>query len=176
MDVVAVLGAIPGWTWGSGITGPNSTRGDKGLERLRSWMSMHLDMPRYIGGDRGERSLADLVSRQRRRYRAGALSAQRIAALEGIPGWSWYSRNRPFGEVAAQLERWIAEHGRRPANSTRATDTERGLASAAGRPSGRFGDRRCGFGSIGRLGDPVGYTCGSGPGRPRVGRHVGICL
>lgn len=57
-DVAAILGSIPGWTWGSGITGPNSTRGNRGLQELRCWMSTHPDMPRYIGGDREERSLA----------------------------------------------------------------------------------------------------------------------
>ncbi|MGI8590255.1 MAG: helicase associated domain-containing protein [Nakamurella sp.] len=38
------------------------------------------------------------------------------------------SGNRPFGEVAGQLEQWIAEHGRLPSGGITATAAERGLA------------------------------------------------
>lgn len=127
-DTTAILGGIPGWTWGSGITGPNSTRGDRGIEQLRAWMTTRPDMPRYVR-DRQERRLSDLVSRHRRRYRDGHLPVTRISALESIPGWSWQSSgNRSLGEVAGQLEQWIAEHGRLPSRGMTATEAERGLA------------------------------------------------
>lgn len=85
-DVAAALRSIRGWSWGSGITGPNSTRGDHGIAQLRDWMKTPPDMPRHLGGDRQERRLSNLVSRHRRRYRDGTLPMARISALAG-PSW-----------------------------------------------------------------------------------------
>lgn len=128
-EVATILASIPGWTWGSGITGPNITRGDRRIQQFRTWMTTHPDMPRYLAVDRQERRLSDLVSRHRRRYRDGTLPAARVSALEGIPGWSWSSAgSRPFSEVAGELKQWIFEHDRLPSTGSKATAAERGLA------------------------------------------------
>jgi hypothetical protein len=43
----------------------------------------------------GDRRLDALIDKERRRYDEGRLSADRIAALEELPGWAWRVRQRP---------------------------------------------------------------------------------
>jgi hypothetical protein len=49
--------------------------------------------------------------RQRTYRRRGKLSAQRVAALDAVGGWTWSKRSASFDEYAAALQHYFDEHG-----------------------------------------------------------------
>ncbi|MDX5929436.1 helicase associated domain-containing protein [Acidiphilium acidophilum] len=82
---IAALEAIPGWTWSV-----FSARWDDGIIALRAFVereghanihSKHFEPDGF--------KLGNWLGSRRYEYRQGVLSAERIAALEAIPGWTW---------------------------------------------------------------------------------------
>ncbi len=87
-----ILEAIPGWTWSK-----REDRWDEWIAALDRYVQetgstvMRED---YIDPD--GRRLGKWCGKQRTRYRQGLTAADRIAALEAMPGWVWDGRlNRP---------------------------------------------------------------------------------
>ena len=56
-------------------------------------------------------ALGGWVSTQRGAYKRGQLSQERIARLEGLPGWAWDQAGRNWEEAFSALETYVAEHG-----------------------------------------------------------------
>lgn len=83
-DVSSVLDGIPGWD-----RSVSDQRWRYTLEALQDWVSTH-PTGRVKQKDRHRGVAIGLwVGTQRRRYRAGLLTDERVRALEALPGWSW---------------------------------------------------------------------------------------
>lgn len=85
---INALEALKGWTWN-----PRDARWLAGFALLNRFAASngHVQVPRNYrtaGGD----LLGCWVSNQRVAKRAGQLSAERIAALESIHGWTWWAK------------------------------------------------------------------------------------
>lgn len=83
---VASLEALPGWSW--------DTKADKFagmLDRLRNYQAREGDTFAPANHVEDGRPLGYWLSRCRREYARGTLSAPHIAALETIPTWAWTS-------------------------------------------------------------------------------------
>ncbi|QXC46684.1 MULTISPECIES: DEAD/DEAH box helicase [Rhodococcus erythropolis group] len=102
---IAELESLPGWVWDV-------------LEV--EWTKMLGVLERY-GAEHGTTSftrkkvegtnLAYWVGHQRRDYRAGIMSPDRIAALENIPGWTWEPASAAWEQAMMLLRRYVGEHG-----------------------------------------------------------------
>ncbi|WP_409371354.1 helicase associated domain-containing protein [Mycolicibacterium canariasense] len=82
------LEALPRWSWAV-LAG----QWEHGLDEAREFGRMHGHT--CVPGDHitGESfRLGKWVRRQRSTYRAGKLSADRVARLEALPGWVWDAR------------------------------------------------------------------------------------
>lgn len=77
----AALEAIESWVWGV-------TDWDRRANLVERYAAKHGELP--VGDTRMfGREIGGWAVRQRRRHIAGALSAEQVARLEAIPGWSW---------------------------------------------------------------------------------------
>lgn len=83
---------------------------DRGIAALRRWVADHGYLPTGACTVDGLR-LDRWINQRRREYRAGTLSADRIALLEGIAGWTWDSREAQFDVGFHHLMAWLSEHG-----------------------------------------------------------------
>lgn len=83
--VYARLATSPGWEWDPGLADVRRT-----VELLRPLEGRFYRwwLPTDYEGPGGER-LGAWVAEQRRRYRAGRLSAEKVALIESLPGWAW---------------------------------------------------------------------------------------
>jgi hypothetical protein len=84
----AALEEVPGWVWD-----PIEADFQEGLGALRQFVERegHARVPaRHVESFQGvEVLLGSWVSNRRSNFKAGRLSAERIAALEEVPGWVW---------------------------------------------------------------------------------------
>jgi superfamily II DNA or RNA helicase len=87
-DLVAILEAIPGWSWAAHDYGDAVAKFCAIRERLGR-------NPRHSSSDVEEMLQARWVGRQRHRKKIGTLLADRVAILEAIPGWSWGRQYKP---------------------------------------------------------------------------------
>jgi hypothetical protein len=87
-DRVAILQAIPGWSWCRRDYGDAVVKFCAMRERLGR-------NPSYASSDPEERRQAQWLFDQRMFKRNGELSADRVAILEAIPEWSWGRRLKP---------------------------------------------------------------------------------
>lgn len=116
---IAALERLRGWTWDSanpGRLGPDQESFDVALRRLREYAADN-DISVIPPGIRirDGRSLKTWTHNLRNAYRHRRLPADRIAALESVPGWSWTPRS---DAEACRREQWMtclrayaAEHG-----------------------------------------------------------------
>ena len=90
---MAALDAIPGWTWDQ-----FEAEFQRGMSALRSFVAregharvlkLHVE---NVEGD--DFNLGTWIVSRRSQFRRDKLSADRIAALDAIPGWTWESRRR----------------------------------------------------------------------------------
>ncbi len=106
---IAELEAVPFWTW-------DATR------KPRSEFEGHLwQYQRYVarGGNPivpqglrlGSFQVGHWVCTQRDAYHAGRLSAERITALEAVPGWSWSGLDAATDRAIAALRVYAAREG-----------------------------------------------------------------
>jgi hypothetical protein len=90
--IVDRLEAIPGWTWE-----PRRSRQQSRVAMLASYVEEHgwdvVTTGLTVGGER----LGAWISYCRVQYRKGELSAELVASLSAIPGWSWSPRARRRG-------------------------------------------------------------------------------
>lgn len=103
----AVLEALPGWSWAN----PSKENWHHGLEVLRHYASQtgHASPPQHEMV--GEFQLGHWVARRRRDYKTHVLSAQRIADLELLPGWSWAPGEYRWQCGLAALSAYTATYG-----------------------------------------------------------------
>ena len=101
-DRAAALEAVPGWWWEKEDPFPPT------LEKLKVFLREHGRLPKTI-----EKPLGRWISDKRTKYKEGKLEANRVAALEDIPGWKWEEED-PFPGKLEKLKDFVAEHGRLP--------------------------------------------------------------
>ncbi|GAB4815475.1 hypothetical protein N2152v2_002521 [Parachlorella kessleri] len=111
-EQVAALEAVPGWYWAAYEVQPWEQR----LQLLQEFVQQHGRLPRHTPGRDhpflpSEKELGRWVSRQRRCYhgqREPQLSAERVAALEAVPGWYW---------AAYDVQPWEQRYEQQPASA-----------------------------------------------------------
>ena len=107
---VALLEAVPGWTWQL----ESERRQLERLEAVRCWYNRydtHPDQPTEVGAT---------VHRFRAQYRKERLPPEMIAELEAIPGWVWRTRARPqtVAERLTQVRDWYEVNDQHPASDS----------------------------------------------------------
>lgn len=103
----ARLEALPGWTWK-----PFDASWEEGYATLGRFVARnnHTRVPfRYV--DEDGYPLGRWVGRQRKTFRAGLLSVERVARLEALPGWYWSLLEIRWERGYALLERFVAHEG-----------------------------------------------------------------
>lgn len=112
----AIIEQIPNWTWDA-----HHEKFAAHIDALTNWATTHgkaLPPATYRDPDTGFH-LGVWALRQRQLHRRGELPADRIAALEAIPGWTWTEgRDEKFRNAIDTLRRFVAEHGRLPTATT----------------------------------------------------------
>lgn len=105
-EQVAALENQPGWTW----HGSAARDWHRSLLRLRRFAAVHgaaaIPVDAVISGHR----IGVWVSLQRSAYAAGALSADRVALLQQVPGWRWSELPR-WEKGLARLREYVQVHG-----------------------------------------------------------------
>lgn len=103
---IGQLEGLPDWTWN---------------RREESWQQHYKGVATTLSArgsyPRSGSSLGIWIEGQRRAYRQGRLSKERIALLETLSGWRW--RKPSWDEHYAELSRYVAESGRLPRRSTK---------------------------------------------------------
>lgn len=84
---VAALEALPGWIW---------HKGDAAWEEGWQWLQVFVERDGHASVKfrhiEGMYPLGRWVVHQRQQFSKGRLSRERIARLEGVPGWQWWLR------------------------------------------------------------------------------------
>jgi superfamily II DNA or RNA helicase len=106
------LQSVPGWTWS-----PRRERDafSAAVARLGQYVDDHgtARVPDgWLAADGF--MLGKWVGNQRRAYRAGTLTPQRIDVLESFDGWSWAPDDDAFDAKVAVLDTFLRTHGRMP--------------------------------------------------------------
>lgn len=103
---ISQLEGLPGWTWN---------------RREESWQQHFKGVATTLSATgaypRSDSSLGIWIEGQRRAYRQGWLSTERIALLETLSGWRWCKPS--WDEHYAELSGYVAENGRLPRRSTK---------------------------------------------------------
>jgi hypothetical protein len=90
---IAALEAFPGWVWDT-----YEAAFQKGLGALAQFVEREGHarvLTKHVESFQGaEVSLGNWVRTHRNDFKAGKLSAERIAALEAVPGWDWNPARR----------------------------------------------------------------------------------
>jgi hypothetical protein len=89
-DRIARLEALPGWTWDA-----QATKWEEGFSHLEQFVARvgNARAP-WQHRDDDDYPLGQWVAKQRVLYRTGSLSADRIARLEALPGWTWDAQEK----------------------------------------------------------------------------------
>jgi hypothetical protein len=97
--------ALPGWTWS-----PLDDNFQRGLLGLKAFVRRegHAAVPH--AHREKDLKLGYWVAVRRRDYSERRLSAERIRALESVPGW-WWRREDPFSKNLKLLRRFVAREG-----------------------------------------------------------------
>ncbi len=107
-DRIAVLGSLPGWTWGV----PLGDKFEDGLRHLRVFAEREghtIVLARHIEADGF--NLGRFVNTQRTNYRAKKLSPERIAVLGSLPGWTWDVPAAQFEYGFQRLRAFVQREG-----------------------------------------------------------------
>lgn len=116
---VTLLGELPGWS-----SELHSDAWHSHFQQVAAVYAREGRCPSNGSSDVGERRLAGWCHSQRRHHRTGKLPAERVALLEGLPGWSWgvvlaaawsqrYEQLRAFCEQARRLPCWAGGNDER---------------------------------------------------------------
>jgi hypothetical protein len=107
---VAALEALPGWEWD-----PNEADLQGWLSALKQFAERegHITVPigheESFGGE--DYNLSTWIRGHRSKYRNGRLSAERVAALEALPGWNWDPREANFQNKLGALKQFAQREG-----------------------------------------------------------------
>ena len=104
---IAALGALPGWTWSVLDDAWN-----QGMNALRHYVATHGHalVPLEHKTETGF-GLGSWVGGRRKSYSNGKLSADRVAALEALPGWTWSVLEDAWSQGMNALRHYVATHG-----------------------------------------------------------------
>lgn len=113
LDREARLSALPGWRWD-----PREERWWEQFDALADYVRAHNGYPPQSRGRaqhrwKGEK-LGQFVNECRNGYRNGGWLtrfADRVAALEALPGWVWNTKDAEWELHFSQLERWVSMAG-----------------------------------------------------------------
>ncbi len=103
----ARLEALPGWIWSS-----VGDRWEEGFAHLEAFFKREGNalMSSSYNTDGGY-GLGGWTSHQREAYAKGALSPERTARLEALPGWTWDTLAEQWEEGFANLQAFVAQKG-----------------------------------------------------------------
>ena len=107
---VAALEALPGWEWD-----PNEADLQGWLSALKQFAERegHITVPigheESFGGE--DYNLSTWIRGHRSKYRRGKLSAERVAALEALPGWNWDPHEANFQNKLGALKQFANREG-----------------------------------------------------------------
>ena len=104
---IAELESIPGWVWNQ-LDGLWAI----GLGAVRDYADTHGNarIPASFLSPDGHRT-GSWVNSRRQEYAAGTLSADRIAELESLPGWTWRVLDELWSAGVTAVRAFAAEHG-----------------------------------------------------------------
>jgi hypothetical protein len=102
-DRIARLETIPGWVWDE-----RAAAWDEGFEYLQSFVAREGHSRVSAKHVEVDFTLGNWVGVQRREWRTGRLSSDRIARLEALPGWVWDAVEALWEEAFANLETCLA--------------------------------------------------------------------
>jgi helicase associated protein len=102
------LESLPGWSW---TPPPPPDTFTPGFERLRRYVRRYGNAQVPLVYRQGRFALGRWVAAVRAAYRVGRLSAQRIAQLERLPGWTWRARDYHWQEALRALRRYARRMG-----------------------------------------------------------------
>ena len=100
-DQIAALDSVHGWKWEEDPFPEN-------LAKILAFVAANGRLP-----TRRDKPLGGWVGEQRKNKKKGKLSADRIAALDSVPGWKWEEED-PFPENIAKMIAFVAANGRLP--------------------------------------------------------------
>ena len=86
---IDLLEAQPGWKWEGQFEREKEDPFPGRVEELRAFVEEYGEYPKQAGKRDGESSLGTWINTQRRAYKKGKLSQERVGALEALPGWKW---------------------------------------------------------------------------------------
>ena len=122
-DRIDMLKAISWWSWNYFSDAFDST-----IQSLLTFYNSFKDLPKIKGKrTEDEHQLATFCSAKRAEYKKNKLSAEKITALESIPGWSWDIFGDAFDVMVQRLKAF--PHGDGPKYGGKRTDDEAQLAS-----------------------------------------------
>jgi superfamily II DNA or RNA helicase len=102
---IAGLNAL-GFVWD-----PLEENYQEGLSALRQFVEREGHARVTDGHEEGEYPLGTWVSNRRTNYKAGTLSADRIKALEVVPGWMWDPNEVAFQDGLTALRQFVEREG-----------------------------------------------------------------
>lgn len=105
-DRVAALEALPGWEWE-----PLTAQWDRQFNALAAWAAVHGSAVCAMSATHEDVRIGQFVNWVRNAYRDGKLSAEKVAALEALPGWAWNQRRTAWDAHFEELRGWAATHG-----------------------------------------------------------------
>jgi len=105
-DKAARLGALPNWSWA-----PREDAWQRGYQRLCQYVDEYgrARVPSSIRV--GRFRLGQWVIGQRQAKKNGRLATEKVAALEGLPDWSWDLREDTWDEAFSVLMRYVGRVG-----------------------------------------------------------------
>ncbi|KXO92981.1 Hef nuclease (plasmid) [Tsukamurella tyrosinosolvens] len=116
---VAELEAVPRWLWDA-----VSPLWENGMAELRDFVEQngHARVANEHVTDTGF-ALGTWVSNRRKDYRAGRLSAERVAELETVPGWLWDAVSSLWENGMSELWDFVEQNGHARVANGHVTDT-----------------------------------------------------
>jgi len=105
-DRIARLDALPGWAWDARLV--QWEEGFEFLSRFAASEGHSRPAAHYIEDDY---PIGTWVARQRVVYKQGKLEDDRVARLQGLPGWSWDPRTANWEEAFERLFRFTTTEG-----------------------------------------------------------------
>ena len=119
---ITALEATPGWEWG--IEREETYTWEEQLEHWKTVYARIQKAPSTISKDKEEKRAGQWQSNQRKAKKT--MSAERITALEAIPGWEWGREKTYIWEE--QKQTWITQYNKlqkTPSTKSKETDEKR---------------------------------------------------
>lgn len=103
--------ALPGWSGDPADDKPPANEWEQGFDRLVAFTKREGHVPVPFDDGRGGTLLDRWVVEQRRAYRLGYISPERVVRLQSLPGWSWDSDPSPWEDFFSALEQFAVREG-----------------------------------------------------------------